>query len=141
MQVCLIDAKGCNTGISAFEWGRMVGLREAGLSYHDIAACTGHAAPTVMRVWNQWREEGHTQGRAGTGPSNVTTARDDHHLICMAMTDIHSVESTLEYCNGFGPLCFNSSSLSCEGWTSGLHAIASASIVHRPPAPQTAMGM
>ena len=29
--------------VSAFERGRMVGLREAGLSYHDIAACTGHA--------------------------------------------------------------------------------------------------
>ena len=36
----------------------MVGLREAGLSYRDIAARTGHAATTVMRAWNQWREEG-----------------------------------------------------------------------------------
>ena len=29
--------------VSAFEQGRMVGLREAGLSYRDIAARTGHA--------------------------------------------------------------------------------------------------
>ena len=63
--------------VSAFERGRMIGLREAGLSYHDIAALTGHAATTVMRVWNQWREEGRTQRRAGTGPRNVTTARDE----------------------------------------------------------------
>ena len=36
--------------VSAFERGRMVGLREAGLSNHDIAARTGHAATTVMHV-------------------------------------------------------------------------------------------
>ena len=46
----------------------------------------------------------------------------------------------LEYCNGFGPVCFNSLSPSFESWTSGSHAIASASIVQRPPMPQTAMG-
>ncbi|KAJ8879280.1 hypothetical protein PR048_019887 [Dryococelus australis] len=39
------------------------------------------AATTVMRVWNQWIEEGRTQRRAGTGPRNVTTARNGRHLI------------------------------------------------------------
>ena len=81
--------------VSAFERGRMVGVREVGLSYPDIAARSGHAAITIMRVWNQWREEGRTQRRAGTGPRNVTTARDDRHLIHLAVTDL-SVESTLE---------------------------------------------
>ena len=37
--------------------------------------------------------------------------------------------STLEYCNGFGPVCFNTLSPSFEDWTSGSHAIASASTV------------
>ena len=73
--------------VNAFELGRMVRLQEAGLSYHDTAAHTGHAAMTVMRVWNQLREEGHTQRRAGTGPRNVITARDDRHLVCMAVTN------------------------------------------------------
>ena len=59
---------------SAFERGRMVGLREAGLSYRDIAAHTGHAAMTVMCVWNQWREEGRMQRRAGNGPQHGMTA-------------------------------------------------------------------
>ena len=59
--------------VSAFKWGRMVGLWEAGLSYRDIAAHTGHAATSVMPVSNQWREEGHTKRRAGTGPRNVNT--------------------------------------------------------------------
>ena len=80
--------------VSAFERSRMVGLREAGLSYRDIAACTGHAAMKVMRVWNQWREEGRTQRRAGTGSRNVTTARDGRHLVRMAVTD-RTVSSTM----------------------------------------------
>ena len=65
----------------------MVSLQEAGLSYRDIAARTGHAATTVMRVWNQWREQGLAHRRAGTGPRNVTTAQDDRHLARMAVTD------------------------------------------------------
>ena len=73
--------------VSAFERGRMVGLREVGLSYLDIAARTGQAATAVMRVWNQWREEGFTQRRAGTAPRNVTTARDDRHLVRMTVKD------------------------------------------------------
>ena len=64
-----------NQQVSAFERSRMIGLREAGLSYRDIAARTGHAATTVMGIWNQWREEGRTQRRAGNGPRNVTTAQ------------------------------------------------------------------
>ena len=72
----------------------MVGLREAGLSYHDIAL-TGHAATTVIHVWNQWREEGHTQTRAGTGPSNVTTTWDDCHLVHMAMKDRRASSTVL----------------------------------------------
>ena len=50
--------------MSAFEWGRMVGLPD--LSYCDIVAHTGHAATAVMSVWNQWRDEGCMQRRAGT---------------------------------------------------------------------------
>ena len=73
----------------------MVGLREAGLSYCDIAAHTGHASMTVMHVWNQWREKGRMQRRAGTGPRNVTTAQDDWHLVRMAMTDCRASSTVL----------------------------------------------
>ena len=38
--------------VSAFERGRMIRLRASGLSYCDLAARTGHAATTVMHVWN-----------------------------------------------------------------------------------------
>ena len=77
--------------------GIMAGLREAGLSHRDIAPRTGHAATTVMHVWNQWRDEGRKQRRARTGPRNVTTAWDDRHLVRMAMTDCTASSTVLEY--------------------------------------------
>ena len=73
--------------VSAFGRGRLVCLGEAGLSYRDIAALTGHSATTVLRVWYQWREEGRTQRRADTGPRSVTTAQDDRHLVLTVVTD------------------------------------------------------
>ena len=129
--------------MSAFERGRISGLREAGLSYRVIAARTGHAATTVMRVWNQWREEGRTQRGAGTGPRNVTTGRDDSHIVCMAVTGRTASFTVLSrhWSTVTGlDVCFSSSSPSFEGWTNGSHAITSASIAQRPPTPQTAMG-
>ena len=74
--------------VGTFKRGRMVGLQEAGLSYRDIAACKGHATMKVMCVWSQWREEGRTQRRAGTGPHNVITAWDDRHLVHMVVMDL-----------------------------------------------------
>ena len=84
--------------VSSFKRGRMIGLWEAGLSYRDIAASTGYAAMTVRCVRNQWREEGHTQRRAGTGPRNVTTAQDDRHLACMALMDRTASSTVLRRC-------------------------------------------
>ena len=50
-----------NQQMSQFKGGRMIGLREADFSYHQISADTGHAAKTMLRVWNQWIEESRTQ--------------------------------------------------------------------------------
>ena len=36
--------------MSEFKWGSMVGLWEAGLSYHVILACTGHASIMEMHM-------------------------------------------------------------------------------------------
>ena len=107
--------------VSVFERGRMVDILESGLLYRDIATRTGHAATTVMHVRNQWREAGLTQKRDGTGPRNVITARDDRHHVRMAVKDRTASSTVLnrrwEYCNGFGPVCFNSLTQSFEGWT------------------------
>ena len=43
--------------------------------------------PRQLCVYGTSAEEGRTQRRAGTGLRNVTTARDDRHLVRMAVTD------------------------------------------------------
>ena len=60
--------------VSSCERGRMVGVQEAGLSYHDMAAHTGHAANSYS-CKEPMEREGRTQRRVGTGSRNVTQHR------------------------------------------------------------------
>lgn len=73
--------------VSEFERGRIVGLREAGLSHGAVAARVQRNRSTIMRVWKLWTDEGRTARKSGSGPRNVTSARDDRHLVRMALTD------------------------------------------------------
>ncbi|GFY08271.1 transposable element Tc1 transposase [Trichonephila clavipes] len=73
--------------ISEFERGRIVGLREAGLSYRAVAARVQRNSSTIMRVWKQWTDEGQTARKSGSGLRNVRSARDDRRLVRMAQTD------------------------------------------------------
>ena len=130
--------------VSAIERGRMVSPREAVLSYRDIAARTLHAARIVKRVWNQWREEGLTHRRPGTGPRNLTTARDDRHLVRMAVTDRTASSTVLSrHWSTATDLDLSASTVRRHLLKAGLVAYmpASASIVQRSPTPQSAMGM
>lgn len=73
--------------LTEFERGRINGLREAGLSYRAVAARVQRNSSTVMRVWKQWTDECRTTRKSGSGPRNVTSTRDDRHLVRMARTD------------------------------------------------------
>ncbi|GFX67597.1 transposable element Tc1 transposase [Trichonephila clavipes] len=73
--------------ISEFERGKIVGLREAGLSYRAVAARVQRNSSTIMRVSKQWTDEGRTARKSGSGPRNVTSAPDDRRLVRMAQTD------------------------------------------------------
>ncbi|GFY22068.1 transposable element Tcb2 transposase [Trichonephila clavipes] len=73
--------------ISEFERGRIVGLREAGLSYRAVAAHVQRNRSTILRVSKQWTDEGRTARKSGSGPRNVTSARDDRRLVRMVQTD------------------------------------------------------
>ncbi|GFW71420.1 transposable element Tc1 transposase [Trichonephila clavipes] len=73
--------------ISVFERGRIVGLREAGLSYRAVAARVQRNISTIMRVSKQWTGEGRTARKFVSGPRNVTSAREDRRLVRMAQTD------------------------------------------------------
>ncbi|GFV06879.1 transposable element Tc1 transposase [Trichonephila clavipes] len=54
--------------ISEFERGRIVGLREAGLSYRAVAARVQRNSSTIMRVSKQWTDEGRTARNPGVEP-------------------------------------------------------------------------
>ncbi|GFX88288.1 transposable element Tcb2 transposase [Trichonephila clavipes] len=66
--------------ISEFERGKIVGLREAGLSYGAVAARVQRNSSAIMRVSKQWTDEGRTARKSGSGPRNVTSAPDDRRL-------------------------------------------------------------
>ncbi|GFU27996.1 transposable element Tc1 transposase [Trichonephila clavipes] len=73
--------------ISEFERDKIVGLREAGLSYRAVAARVQRNSSTIMRVSKQWTDEGRTARKSVSGPRNVTSAREDRRLVRMAQTD------------------------------------------------------
>ncbi|GFX95846.1 transposable element Tc1 transposase [Trichonephila clavipes] len=73
--------------ISVFERGRIVVLREAGLSYRAVAARVQRNSSTIMRVSKQWTNEGRTARKSVSGPRNGTSAREDRRLVRMDQTD------------------------------------------------------
>ncbi|XP_071042100.1 uncharacterized protein [Parasteatoda tepidariorum] len=73
--------------LTEFERGRIIDLREAGLSHRTVAARVQRNRSTVMRVWKQLTDECQTTRKSGSGPRNVTSARNDRHLVRMELTD------------------------------------------------------
>ncbi|GFU89637.1 transposable element Tc1 transposase [Trichonephila clavipes] len=74
--------------ISEFEQGKIVGLREAGLSYGAVAARVQRNSSAIMRVSKQWTDEGRAARKSGSRPQNVTSAPDERRLVqIMAQTD------------------------------------------------------
>ncbi|GFW23148.1 transposable element Tc1 transposase [Trichonephila clavipes] len=71
----------------AFERGRIIGLREGGFSYRAIGAREQRNSSTVMRVWKQWTDAHRTTRKTGSGRRKVTSARDDRHLLRMAVNN------------------------------------------------------
>ncbi|GBL86003.1 hypothetical protein AVEN_89064-1 [Araneus ventricosus] len=60
--------------LTKFERGRVVGLREGGFSFSDIAEKCGRNVSTVYHYWQQWSREGNTSRRQGFGRPCSTTA-------------------------------------------------------------------
>ncbi|XP_066254330.1 uncharacterized protein [Euwallacea similis] len=73
--------------LSEFERGRIVGLREAGLSFREIATRLNRSVNTIVRCCQGWFEEGQTGRRTGTGRPRRTTERQDRRLRIMALRD------------------------------------------------------
>ncbi|GBM36106.1 hypothetical protein AVEN_179102-1 [Araneus ventricosus] len=75
-----------------FERGRVVGLREGGFSFRDIAEKLGRNVSTVHDYWRQWSRGGTASRRLGSGLPRSTTEREDCRvrrmtvLLCTAST-------------------------------------------------------
>ncbi|GBN15118.1 hypothetical protein AVEN_224731-1 [Araneus ventricosus] len=80
--------------LTEFERGRVVGLREGGFSFRDIAERLGRIAFTVHDCWQQWSREGIVSRRLGSGQPRGNTEREDRRVRRMAVA--HRAASAAE---------------------------------------------
>ncbi|CAH1994372.1 unnamed protein product [Acanthoscelides obtectus] len=81
--------------LSEFDRGRIVGLREAGLSFRAIAVRVQRSVDTVVRCCQAWFREGRTQRARGTGRRRRTTDREDRRLRLLALRDRFSTTRSI----------------------------------------------
>ena len=80
--------------LTEFERGRVIGLREGGFSFRNIAERLGRNVSTVHDCWQQWSREGATSRRPGSGRPCATTEREDRRIRRMAVA--HRTASAAE---------------------------------------------
>lgn len=76
--------------LTEFQKGRIIGLRNEGVSYRAIGREIGCNAATVLRWWRRWNEERNCRRRNGSGRPRVSTPREDQRLRVSAIRDRHS---------------------------------------------------
>ncbi|GBN81409.1 hypothetical protein AVEN_58133-1 [Araneus ventricosus] len=84
----------CVVSLTEFERGLVVGLREGGFSFRDIAERLGTNVSTVHDCWQRWAREGTVSGRPGSGRPRGTTEREDRRVRRMAVA--HRTASVAE---------------------------------------------
>ncbi|GBN03396.1 hypothetical protein AVEN_6120-1 [Araneus ventricosus] len=72
--------------LTEFERCRVVGLREGGFSFRDIAERLGRNVSTVHDCWQQWSREGTASRKPGSRRSRSTTEREDCRMaVCIVL--------------------------------------------------------
>ena len=61
--------------------GRIVGMRESGLTPTQIARELGLSRTTVYLWLKRWEEEGNLKDKRRTGAPRKTTAAEDRHIV------------------------------------------------------------
>ncbi|GFW10823.1 transposable element Tc1 transposase [Trichonephila clavipes] len=128
--------------ISEFGRGKIVGLREAGLSYRAVAARVQRNISPIMRVSKQWTDEGRTAQKSGSGPRNVTSAPDDRRLVRMAQMDrfFKTIGSTVVNSYRCFIVCFINSETSAAAWAARKDFFIQDSSHAKPLPPAATMG-
>ncbi|GFV50533.1 uncharacterized protein TNCV_2097111 [Trichonephila clavipes] len=70
-----------------FDGGRIVAYRDCGLSFREIGSRVGRNQTTVMRICDRWMQDGTTDRRGRSHPSQCTTSREDRQIVRMAVTE------------------------------------------------------
>lgn len=73
--------------LSKFDSGQIVGLREAGLSFREIATRMHRSVNTVVVCCRVWNQEGRTRRARGTGRVRRTAPLQDRRLRLLALRD------------------------------------------------------
>ena len=91
--------------VSEFERGRIIVYQKCGLSFFEINCLTGWHPSTVMRIWNQWVAEGHTEWYAGSQSPPMTNAWEDRHIVRSALQNHITTSSTISQEMGMFAAC------------------------------------
>lgn len=75
--------------LTPFERGRIIGLREGGLSFRDIARRTNRSVSTIVGCWRAWNTERRETRARGSGRPRGTTEAQDRYLRLLAFRDRH----------------------------------------------------
>ncbi|GFW23742.1 HTH_Tnp_Tc3_2 domain-containing protein [Trichonephila clavipes] len=62
--------------LAEFEHGPVIGLREGGFSFRNIAEILGGNVFTMHSCWEQWSRDGTASRRPGSGRSRGITQRE-----------------------------------------------------------------
>ncbi|GFT95048.1 transposable element Tcb1 transposase [Trichonephila clavipes] len=81
--------------VSEIDRGRIVAYGDCGLSFREISSRVGRNQTTVMRICDRWMQEGTTDRRGRSHPTQCTTSREDRQIVCMAVTDCSITSRTV----------------------------------------------
>ena len=84
--------------LTEFEKERNIGLREGGFSYRAVAVYVQRNSYTLIRVWKQWIDEHRTTRKTGSARGKAMSARNDRHVLCMAVNDHTASSRQLAVC-------------------------------------------
>ena len=73
--------------LTEVERGRIIGLREGGLSIRDIARRVGRSVATISLCWRRWTEHHEERRRPRSGRPRRTNDREDRALRLAALRD------------------------------------------------------
>ncbi|GFX47621.1 transposable element Tcb1 transposase [Trichonephila clavipes] len=73
--------------VSEFDGGRIVAYRDCGLSFREIGSRVGRNQTNIMRICDHWMQEGTTDRRGRSHPSQCTTSPEDRQIVCMTVAD------------------------------------------------------